>query len=80
MTHEIPFLESADGKIAAFLTVPGDGIVEIAATLTGKDNPVSGKGAAAYFNFQVIKKGFPQFRVKEIKLVTPDGTIDTFSY
>lgn len=70
------FLESAKGKIAAFLAIPGNGTVEIAATQTGK-NPaaaVTGSGILGYLSFTAKAGGDPGIALIDARLVDPEGT------
>ena len=69
------FLESANGKIAAFLAVPGKGSVEIAATQTGKDSTaaVSGNGILGYLSFKAVAAGNPGITISEARIVDPEA-------
>ena len=71
------FLESNNGKIAAFLSIPGNGFVEIAATQTGKDpaSSVSGSGILGYLSFSSKKSGNPRIIITEARIVDPEGTV-----
>lgn len=71
------FLESQNGKIAAFLPVPGNGFVEIAATQTGKDpaSSVSGSGILGFLSFTAKKGGNPRIVITEARLVDPEGIV-----
>ena len=69
------FLESAGGKTAAFLAIPGKGTVEIAATQTG-NNPaaaVTGSGILGYLSFKAVTGGNPGIALNEARLVDPEG-------
>ncbi len=69
------FLESQKGKLAAFLSVPGNGCVEIAATQAGKDPAASGYGTGilGYVSFIARDKGDPRITATEARLVNPEG-------
>lgn len=76
---EKAFLESDNGKIVAFLVFPKQNIVELAATLSGKENTVSGDGVLGYLTFRCIKNGNPEFKIVEIKLVDNKGVMDNIT-
>jgi hypothetical protein len=71
------FLESGKGTIAAFLPIPGDGQIEIAAAQSGK-NPsqcANGSGTLGYLSFTACGNGNPGISVLEARLVDSEGTI-----
>jgi hypothetical protein len=76
-----PFLESANGKTAAFIAVPGNGTVEIAATQTGKNSEtaVSGSGILGYLSFKAVAGGNPGITITEARIVDPEGTATSAS-
>lgn len=71
------FIESRQGKLAAFLSIPDNdsGVVEIAAAQSGKDPSacVSGSGILGYLSFSAKAAGDPRIVVTEARLVDPDG-------
>jgi hypothetical protein len=69
------FLESNNGLIAAFLSIPGEGSIEIAATQSGNDSRkcVSGDGVLGYLSFTSKGNGDPGIALVEAHLVSPDG-------
>jgi hypothetical protein len=69
------FLESHHGHIAAFLSIPGNGTAEIAATQAGKDRSTcaDGDGILGYLSFTAKTKGNPHIKIAEAHLVDPDG-------
>lgn len=69
------FLETRHGHLAAFLSIPGDGVAEIAATQAGKDTSTcaEGDGILGYLSFTAKTKGNPHIKIAEARLVDPDG-------
>jgi hypothetical protein len=73
------FLESNGGRMAAFLPVAGDSMVEIAATQSGNDPllAASGSGIIGYLHFTGRCHGNPAIRATEALLVDGGGTIES---
>ncbi len=69
------FLENRKGNLAAFLSIPGEGIVEIAATQAGSDKSkcAAGNGVLGYLTFTAKTKGDPGINISEASLVGPDA-------
>lgn len=69
------FLENRKGNIAAFIAVPGEGVVEIAATQAGSDQSkcAAGNGVLGYLSFTAKTKGNPGIKISEVSLVGPDA-------
>lgn len=69
------FLESHQGNIAAFLSVPGDGMVEIAATQSGDtiSKCAQGEGILGFLSFTAKIKGDPNVHITSATMVDPFG-------
>jgi hypothetical protein len=69
------FLESRQGRLAAFLSVPGDGVAEIAATQAGSDTSkcAEGDGIIGYLSFTAKTNGNPHIKIEAARLVDPHG-------
>lgn len=68
------FLETRQGHLAAFLSIPGSGVAEIAATQAGCDTSkcAAGDGILGYLSFTAKTEGNPQIKISEAQLVAPD--------
>jgi hypothetical protein len=69
------FLETGDGKMAAFLSIPGKHSVEIAATQSGNDpqTAVSGDGILGFLSFTAKAEGNPHIIITEARIIDPQG-------
>jgi len=72
------FLESNGGKVGGFLVKPGEGSVDIAASMIGtsRDQAPDGSGAIVYLHFKRIQEGDCGIKIVEAELIDSGLLVD----